>query len=69
MTRRLPALTPQEVLQVLERNGFVLRRVKGSHYHLTHSQDHRLRVSVPYHTKNLKRLNPALDHQTKRLNG
>lgn len=53
MTRRLPALTPQTVIQALERAGFVVRRVKGSHYHLTHPRG--ARVSVPYHTKDLKR--------------
>ena len=28
---KLPALTPQKIIKVLERKGFVLDRTKGSH--------------------------------------
>ncbi len=28
----LPALTPKEVIKILEKHGFILDRVKGSHY-------------------------------------
>jgi predicted RNA binding protein YcfA (HicA-like mRNA interferase family) len=53
MRRRLPALRPQEVLRALNRAGFTVHRTKGSHHHLRHSDDPRLRVSVPVHNRDL----------------
>jgi len=29
---KLPSLTPQEIIKVLEKKGFVLDRIKGSHH-------------------------------------
>jgi predicted RNA binding protein YcfA (HicA-like mRNA interferase family) len=29
---KLPALTPQKLIKILEQHGFVLDRVKGSHH-------------------------------------
>lgn len=49
---RLPALTPQRVIRVLERNGFVLDRVKGSHHIYYHPETKR-RAVVPLHKKEL----------------
>ena len=29
---KLPSLTPQKIIKVLEKKGFVLDRIKGSHH-------------------------------------
>ena len=55
MSRRLPALTPREVIRALERAGFFLHHSAGSHRHFKHPDKPGLRVTVPYHTKDLKR--------------
>ena len=52
---RLPTLTPRKVIRALERGGFVVRRIVGSHYQLTHPDKPGSRVTVPHHTKDLKR--------------
>lgn len=52
--RRLPALRPQKVIRALERAGFFVHRVSGSHHVLRHVDDSRLRVTVAYHHKDLK---------------
>jgi predicted RNA binding protein YcfA (HicA-like mRNA interferase family) len=51
--RRLPALRPREVIRVLERNGFSVRRQTGSHVQLYHRTDPRRFATVPYHNKDL----------------
>lgn len=48
---RLPAVKPKIVIRVLKRNGFVVHHTTGSHYIL---KKDKLRVSVPYHNKDLK---------------
>lgn len=55
MSRKLPALKAADVIRALERAGFVVRRIRGSHYHLTHATNSELRTVVPYHTRDLKR--------------
>ena len=55
MSRRLPALTPRQVIRALEHGGFAVRRVKGSHYQLVHADDPARRVTVPHHNRDLKR--------------
>ncbi len=55
MTGRLPALPPRDVVRGLERAGFVVHHVKGSHYYLKHPTRPALRVSVPFHRKDLPR--------------
>lgn len=55
MSGRLPALKPKDVLRVLERGGFVVHRVTGSHYILKHPQKTGLRVTLPWHNQDLKR--------------
>jgi len=47
MSPRFPAVTAKEVLRVLQRQGFVIDRVTGSHY-ILHHEDGR-RVVVPFH--------------------
>ncbi len=53
--RRLPALKPREVIRALERAGFFVDHVTGSHYRLKHRHDPRRFTVVPYHAKDLKR--------------
>jgi predicted RNA binding protein YcfA (HicA-like mRNA interferase family) len=49
---KLPALTPQEIIRVLEKRGFVLDRVRGSHHIYYHPEFHR-HVVVPLHHRDL----------------
>ncbi len=55
MSQRLPALKPREVLRALQRAGFFVHHTTGSHYILKHPDKPALRISVPYHSKDLKR--------------
>ena len=49
---KLPSLTSQEVVRILERKGYVLDRAKGSYRIYYHSESKR-RVIIPYHRKDL----------------
>jgi predicted RNA binding protein YcfA (HicA-like mRNA interferase family) len=51
MSGKLPALKPRKVIKALERNGYYIHRVTGSHYILKKGK---LRTTVPYHKKDLK---------------
>ena len=51
MAGKLPAVKPKRVIKALERNGFYVHHVAGSHYIL---KKEKLRVTVPYHNKDLK---------------
>ena len=55
MKRRLPVLRPREVLRALERGGFFIRHATGSHYILKHPDYPALRVTLPFHRRDLKR--------------
>jgi predicted RNA binding protein YcfA (HicA-like mRNA interferase family) len=55
MSQHLPALKPAEVLRALQRAGFYIHHTKGSHYYLKHPDTPGLRVTVPFHGKDLKR--------------
>jgi predicted RNA binding protein YcfA (HicA-like mRNA interferase family) len=55
MTRPLPTLRPRQVIRALERAGFELLRVKGSHHYFHHSGQPELLVCVPVHPGDLKR--------------
>ena len=55
MSRRFPALKPKDVLRVLEREGFVVHHASGSHYLLKHPSKKHLRVTIPWHHRDLKR--------------
>ena len=55
MSQRLPALKPREVIRALQRAGFFIHHSSGSHYILKHPDRPRLRVTVPFHNKDLKR--------------
>lgn len=52
MTKRLPQVTPREVIAALMRAGFDIHHTTGSHYVLKRGD---LRVTVAYHNNNLKR--------------
>jgi predicted RNA binding protein YcfA (HicA-like mRNA interferase family) len=51
MGKKLPALQPQKVIRTLVRCGFYIHHTSGSHYIL---KKEKLRVTVPYHGKDLK---------------
>ncbi len=55
MTLRLPALRPREVIRALERAGFSLHHVTGSHHYFRHPDRPALRVTVPVHAADLER--------------
>ncbi|MDD1749844.1 MAG: type II toxin-antitoxin system HicA family toxin [Methanothrix sp.] len=46
---KLPTLSPQKVIAIIVKKGFVLKRVTGSHYIYAHPETKR-RVTVPYHS-------------------
>jgi predicted RNA binding protein YcfA (HicA-like mRNA interferase family) len=48
----IPSLTPKELIKILERNGFELKRVKGSHHYFVNSLNNRITV-VPMHAKTI----------------
>lgn len=49
---KLPSLTPEKVIKILEKRGFVLDRIKGSHHIYYHPDTHK-RAVVPLHKKDL----------------
>ncbi|HEY5300204.1 MAG TPA: type II toxin-antitoxin system HicA family toxin [Acetobacteraceae bacterium] len=49
MSPRLPAVNARQVLRALQRAGFVLDRIVGSHHVLAHPDDPRRTVTVPLH--------------------
>jgi predicted RNA binding protein YcfA (HicA-like mRNA interferase family) len=55
MSPRLPALTAKQVLAALQRAGFFIHHSHGSHYYLKHPAKPTLRVTIPYHSRVLKR--------------
>lgn len=55
MSGKLRGLRGRAVVQALERAGFVVKRVKGSHHILVHADDNTRRATVPVHaTKAIK---------------
>ena len=46
---RLPAVSGRRVIRALERAGFVLARVKGSHHVMEHPHDPVRTATVPVH--------------------
>ena len=55
MSARLPALKPKYVFRVLQRSGFYLHHTTGGHYILKHPEKTGLRVTLPWHNRDLKR--------------
>jgi mRNA interferase HicA len=54
MPDRLPQVKPKQLIRVLERMGFVLRRQTGSHAIFRHPKTKNIAV-VPIHAKDIKR--------------
>ena len=52
---RLPPAKPRRVLRALQRAGFVIHHTSGSHYILKHPGKPGMRVTLPYHNRDLKR--------------
>lgn len=48
---KLPAVKPKKAIKALERGGFHVHHTTGSHYILKKDN---LRVTIPYHAKDLK---------------
>ena len=46
---RLPSVTGREVVRVLEKAGFYVSRIKGSHHRMRHHTDPRRVTTVPVH--------------------
>lgn len=55
MSRKFPALTPKDVFRVLKKAGYFLHHVTGSHYILKHPDKPAVRVTLPWHNRDLKR--------------
>jgi predicted RNA binding protein YcfA (HicA-like mRNA interferase family) len=51
MAHRLPAIKPKIAIRALKRIGFIVHHTTGSHYIL---KKEKLRVSIPYHNRDLK---------------
>ena len=51
---KLPSHTPKTIIRILEKNGFTLFRIKGSH-HIFFNPDNKRKVIVPFHKKDLPR--------------
>lgn len=47
-----PVLKPKEIISILEKSGFNIRRTTGSHYVLKNTKRKKI-VIVPFHTKDL----------------
>ena len=47
---RLPAVTSRRLLGALQRTGFVIDRIKGSHHFLRHKDDPTRRTVVALHS-------------------
>ena len=55
MSRQLPTLRPRQAIRALERAGFLLLRVRGSHHYFQQPDRPDLLVCVPVHPGDLKR--------------
>jgi predicted RNA binding protein YcfA (HicA-like mRNA interferase family) len=53
VSQKLPAVTPKQLIRVLERKGWQVDRIRGSHHILTHREQQRVLV-VPMHNRDLK---------------
>lgn len=54
MKPRLPVLKPKKVLRALQKLGFLIHHIRGSHYYLKRPDKPNL-VTVPFHCRDLKR--------------
>jgi predicted RNA binding protein YcfA (HicA-like mRNA interferase family) len=51
---RLPSLKPRQMVAALERTGFVVLRISGSHYQMFNERTRR-HTTVPHHNRDLPR--------------
>ena len=51
----LPIVTPRQLIRARERFGFFVHHARGSHYYLKHPDRPALRVTVPFHNRDIKR--------------
>jgi predicted RNA binding protein YcfA (HicA-like mRNA interferase family) len=51
----LPVVTPRQLIRALEQAGFFVHHVRGSHHYLRHPAKPGLLLTVPYHSRDLKR--------------
>lgn len=51
----MSSVRPKQVLRALSRVGFFVDRVSGSHFILKHPSKPSLRVTIPMHSRDLKR--------------
>jgi predicted RNA binding protein YcfA (HicA-like mRNA interferase family) len=51
---RVPSLKPRQVVAALEKGGFIVIRIVGSHYQLF-NENTRRHTTVPYHDRDLPR--------------
>ena len=52
MTPKLPRLTPKKLIKILQKKGFELVKVKGSHQFYYNDAVDKM-VCVPFHTKDI----------------
>jgi predicted RNA binding protein YcfA (HicA-like mRNA interferase family) len=51
----LPVVRPRQLIRALERAGFFVHHIRGSHHYLRHPEKPGVLVTVPYHNRDLKR--------------
>jgi predicted RNA binding protein YcfA (HicA-like mRNA interferase family) len=56
----LPLVRPRQLIRALQRAGFVVHHVRGSHYYLRHPEKPGLLVTVPYHRLLMEQVAPNL---------
>lgn len=55
MKQTLPAIRPKQLIRALQGAGFIVHHVTGSHYILKHPAKPTIRITVPFHNRDLKR--------------
>lgn len=53
MSERLPPVRPKDLIKALERKGWLLDRIRGSHHILVHAEQRRA-LTIPVHNRELK---------------
>jgi predicted RNA binding protein YcfA (HicA-like mRNA interferase family) len=51
----LPVVRPRQLIRALERAGFFVHHIRGSHHYLRHPDCPGVLITVPYHNRDLKR--------------
>ena len=51
----LPVVRPRQLIRALERAGFFVHHIRGSHHYLGHPDRPGLLITVPVHGRDLKR--------------